>query len=140
MKLAPPQVERVEERIECQAIPEDHAATPQLATVFGKHTFFLDSEGLSIVEPSPEDDHVGSVVKLAHSDRRAADDTGSASARADGGRRRARSDGRRRRGLTAADSKNLRLHATAADITRRRLSIQGSTSPGGTSGKRQRCP
>jgi len=66
MKLARPQVERVEERIECQAVPEDHAATPQLETVFGSHTFFLDSEGLSIVEPSPEDDHLGSVVKLAN--------------------------------------------------------------------------
>ncbi len=66
MKLAPSQVERVEERIECQAIPEDHAATPQLETVFGSHTFFLDSEGLSIVEPSPGDDHLGSVVKLAN--------------------------------------------------------------------------
>jgi hypothetical protein len=66
MKLAPAQVERVEESIECQAVPANHAATPQLETVFGSHTFFLDSEGLSIVEPLPEDDHVGSVVKLAN--------------------------------------------------------------------------
>jgi hypothetical protein len=66
MKLAPTQVERVEESIECRAVPADHAATPQLETVFGSHTFFLDSEGLSIVEPSPEDDHLGSVVKLAN--------------------------------------------------------------------------
>jgi len=66
MKLSPAQVERVEERMDCQAVPEDHAASPQLETVFGSHTFFLDSEGLSIVEPTAEDDQVGNVVKLAN--------------------------------------------------------------------------
>jgi hypothetical protein len=66
MKLSPAQVERVEERMDCQAVPEDHAASPQLETVFGTHTFFLDSEGLSIVEPSAEDEQVGNVVKLAN--------------------------------------------------------------------------
>jgi hypothetical protein len=66
MKLSPAQVDRVEERMDCQAVPEDHAATPQLETVFGSHTFFLDSEGLSIVEPSAEDDQVANVVKLAN--------------------------------------------------------------------------
>lgn len=66
MKLSPAQVERVEESMECQAVPENHAASPQLETVFGSHTFFLDSEGLTIVEPTAEDDHVGNVVKLAN--------------------------------------------------------------------------
>ena len=66
MKLSPAQVERVEERFECQAVPADHAASPQLETVFGTHTFFLDSEGLSIVEPTVEDEQVGNVVKLAN--------------------------------------------------------------------------
>lgn len=66
MKLSPAQVERVQERIDCQAVPEDHAASPQLETVFGSHTFFLDSEGLSIVEPTAEDDQRGNVVKLAN--------------------------------------------------------------------------
>ena len=65
MKLSPAQIERVEERIDCQAVPEDHAAAPQLETTFGAHTFFLDAEGLSIVEPSVEDSEVGNVVKLA---------------------------------------------------------------------------
>jgi hypothetical protein len=66
MKLSPAQVERVEACMECQAVPDDHAASPQLETVFGSHTFFLDSEGLSIVEPSPEDGEVANVVKLAN--------------------------------------------------------------------------
>src|SRR5262245_7620538 len=66
MRLSPAQIERVEERIDCQAVPEDHAAAPQLETTFGAHTFFLDSEGLSIVEPSAEDSEVGNVVKLAN--------------------------------------------------------------------------
>ena len=66
MKLSPVQVERVEEHIDGQVIPETHASSPQLETVFGNHTFFLDSEGLSIVEPSSEDEHLGSIVKLAN--------------------------------------------------------------------------
>jgi hypothetical protein len=65
MKLSPEQVRRVEENIDGQVVPEGHAAAPQLETVFGRHTFFLDDRGLSIVERSPMDDHVGNLVSLA---------------------------------------------------------------------------
>ncbi|HTO85324.1 MAG TPA: hypothetical protein VMQ73_24100 [Methylomirabilota bacterium] len=65
MKLSPEQVRRVEENIEGHAVPEGHAAAPQLETVFGRHTFFLDDQGLSIVERSPLDEHVGNLVSVA---------------------------------------------------------------------------
>src|SRR5690348_13377948 len=32
-------------------VPEDSPVLPQLSSLFGDHTFFLDSEGLHIVEP-----------------------------------------------------------------------------------------
>jgi hypothetical protein len=65
MKLSPEQVRRVEENIEGHVVPEGHAASPQLETVFGRHTFFLDDQGLSIVERSPLDEHVGNLVSVA---------------------------------------------------------------------------
>jgi hypothetical protein len=66
MKLSLAQVERVEEQYDGQMVPESHDVAPQLETLFGDHTFFLDSQGLNIVEPSPEDGHVGNVVNLAN--------------------------------------------------------------------------
>lgn len=65
MKLSPAQVERVQRQFEGQVIPENHALTLQLEKVFGEHTFFVDSEGINVVEPSPTDGQVGNVVKLA---------------------------------------------------------------------------
>jgi hypothetical protein len=68
MKLTSVRVERAESQVEAQAIPEGHPAVPQLSKVFGDHTFFVDNDGLSIVEPiEPEqaDAQTGKVVKLA---------------------------------------------------------------------------
>jgi len=39
--------------------------SPRLETRFGHHTFFLDAQGLNIVEPSAADDRMGNVVNLA---------------------------------------------------------------------------
>lgn len=50
MKLTSAQVKRTLGQIEAQAIPDDHPVIPQLNHLFGEHTFFLDSSGLSIVE------------------------------------------------------------------------------------------
>jgi hypothetical protein len=66
MKLSLAQLERVEEQYDGQMVPESHDVAPQLESLFGDHTFFLDSQGLNIVEPSPEDGHVGNVVNLAN--------------------------------------------------------------------------
>jgi hypothetical protein len=52
MKLTSTQVERTLDQIEARAIPDDHPVISQLNDLFGDHTFFLDSNGLNIVEPA----------------------------------------------------------------------------------------
>ena len=61
--------EEDEEDLKAEAIPAEHPAMPQLERLFGDHTYFLDSGGLSIVEPLEEEEGNGSrglVVNLAH--------------------------------------------------------------------------
>ena len=65
MKLSPAQVQRVQRQIDGQIIPEGHALSLQLEQTFGEHTFFLNAEGLNIVEPSPSGGDTGRIVKLA---------------------------------------------------------------------------
>ena len=67
MKMNPAQIEQTLSQFEAQAIPAGHPAMPQLARLFGDHTFFLNREGLNIVEPiEPEqNDGRGIVVNLA---------------------------------------------------------------------------
>src|SRR5262245_30946726 len=65
MKLSLAQVERVEEQYDGQIVPESHDVAPQLENLFGDHTFFLDSQGLNIVEPSPGNGEVGNLINLA---------------------------------------------------------------------------
>jgi hypothetical protein len=68
MKLSAPLVERTLGQFEAQAIPDNHPAMPELCSLFGDHTFFLDGDGLHIVEPTvPSQDGAreGMVVKLA---------------------------------------------------------------------------
>ena len=52
MKLTSAQVERTLSQFPCEAIPDNHPVVPQLNSLFGEHTFFLDSNGLNIVEPT----------------------------------------------------------------------------------------
>jgi hypothetical protein len=69
MKLTSAQVERTLSQFEAQAIPEDHPVVPQLNSLFGDHTFFLDSNGLNIVEPAEAPrtgSDAGKVVNLAN--------------------------------------------------------------------------
>ena len=51
MKLTSAQIERTLSQFEAQAIPESHPVLTPLNELFGDHTFFIDSDGLSIVEP-----------------------------------------------------------------------------------------
>ena len=51
MKLTWAQIERALSQFEAQAIPESHPVLTRLNELFGDHTFFIDSDGLSIVEP-----------------------------------------------------------------------------------------
>lgn len=68
MKMNSALVERTLDQYEAQALPENHPEMAQLYNLFGMHTFFIDDEGLSIVERiEPEDGagETGQVVKLA---------------------------------------------------------------------------
>ncbi|TMJ93643.1 MAG: hypothetical protein E6G77_23760 [Alphaproteobacteria bacterium] len=51
MKLTSTQIERTLTQFRGEAIPDNHPVIPQLNSLFGEHTFFLDSHGLNIVEP-----------------------------------------------------------------------------------------
>ena len=60
MKMNSAQIEQTLNQFDAQAIPAGHPEMPQLERLFGGHTFFLDSEGLNIVE----------LVEAEHNDRR----------------------------------------------------------------------
>ena len=68
MKLTSAQVERTLVQFDAQAIPDSHPVVPQLNDLFGDHTFFLDSNGLNIVEPADEVPRAGAarVVNVAN--------------------------------------------------------------------------
>jgi hypothetical protein len=66
MKMSAALKVKVEKQLGCNAIPEEHGAAPKLQQAFGDHTFFLDKNGLHIVEPDPStSNQSGKVVKLA---------------------------------------------------------------------------
>jgi len=51
MKLTSVLVERTLSQFDARVIPDGHPVVPQLNRLFGDHTFFLDGNGLNIVEP-----------------------------------------------------------------------------------------
>jgi hypothetical protein len=55
MKLTLEQTQHVADQLQGQAIPEEHPNTPQLREAIGDHTFFLNNDGLHIVEPPAEE-------------------------------------------------------------------------------------
>lgn len=68
MKLTSEQVERALNQFDAQQIPDDHPMVAQLNDLFGDHTFFLDSNGLNVVEPAETTESgiaTGQVVNLA---------------------------------------------------------------------------
>lgn len=66
MKLSSALVKRTLDQFEGQAIPDNHPVMPELNRVFGDHTFFLDGNGLHIVEPASDvGEDAGKVIKLA---------------------------------------------------------------------------
>jgi hypothetical protein len=52
MKLNTAQVARTESQLQAEALPDNHPLVPQLNRLFGDHTYFLDRNGLNIVEPA----------------------------------------------------------------------------------------
>jgi len=68
MKLNSTQVKQTLSQMDAQVLPDDHPAVAQLIGVFGDHTFFLDTSGLMVLEPTeaPEMEvQSGEVVSLA---------------------------------------------------------------------------
>jgi hypothetical protein len=68
MKLNATQVKQTLTQMNARVLPEDHPAVGQLIELFGDHTFFLDENGLKVlevVEPAKEDTQAGKVVSLA---------------------------------------------------------------------------
>lgn len=66
MKLNAAQQRTVEDQLGVEALPDENPAMPKLREVFGDHTFFVDAEGLSVVEQHPEEENAsGVVIKLA---------------------------------------------------------------------------
>jgi hypothetical protein len=68
MKLTAPMVRQTLDQFEAQPIPDNNPAVPELNRLFGDHTFFLDRNGLNIVEPTAADSGGApewQVVKLA---------------------------------------------------------------------------
>jgi hypothetical protein len=69
MKLNSAQVERTLTQFDAQALPDNHPVVPQLNSLFEDHTFFLDSSGLNVLEPTetPElEAQTGKIVNLAY--------------------------------------------------------------------------
>lgn len=68
MKLSSQAVEQTLTQFEAEALPDSHPAVTQLNQLFGDHTYFLDGNGLHIIEPvQPTDSgsQKGMVIKLA---------------------------------------------------------------------------
>jgi len=54
MKLNSAQVEKTVNQLQAQALPDNHPLIPQLNRLYGDHTYFLNGEGLNIVEPADQ--------------------------------------------------------------------------------------
>ena len=69
MKLTSAQIETAARQFEAQPIPQDNRMLAELRDIFGEHTYFLDNNGLHIVEEVAEPDQagapIGRVVKVA---------------------------------------------------------------------------
>lgn len=65
MKLNAALVEQTLVQFEAQPIPDNHPVVPKLNELFGDHTFFLDEDGLNIIEPVDDAAEAGQVVRLA---------------------------------------------------------------------------
>jgi len=62
-------IEQTLTQFEAQVIPDDHPLVPKLNELFGDHTFFLNIDGLNVVEPKEDaaaGARAGTVVNLAN--------------------------------------------------------------------------
>jgi hypothetical protein len=68
MKLNSAQVEHALTQFQAVVLPNDDPAVQELNALFGDHTFFLDRNGLSVVEPNEDAQPgapTGTVINLA---------------------------------------------------------------------------
>lgn len=68
MKLNSDQVTRTLSQFDAQVLPDNHPAVPQLNDMFGDHTFFLNSTGLNVLEPTSaaeREAEAGQIVNIA---------------------------------------------------------------------------
>ena len=68
MKLNSAQIEQTLAQFEARVVPDDHQVVAELTDLFGDHTFFLDSNGLNVVEPNESSEAgapAGTVINLA---------------------------------------------------------------------------
>ena len=68
MKMNTAQIEQALNQFQAEPIPMEHPMMPQLERLFGEHTYFLDGNGLNIIEPvetEKSDGTRGVVVNLA---------------------------------------------------------------------------
>jgi len=89
MKLTSAQVERTLSQFQGEAIPDNDPVVPQLNSLFGEHTFFLDSNGLNIVEPTEAagSGAIGQAGERCQLERRQSKPPGAARTRTDRRRR-----------------------------------------------------
>ena len=66
MRLTSTQVERTLSQFEAQAIPDSDPVIPRLSGLFGDHTFFLDDNGLSVLEPTDPTEQGGQACKIVN--------------------------------------------------------------------------
>lgn len=65
MRLNEAQVQRTLSQMDAHVLPDNHPVAAQLADLFGDHTFFLDENGLKVLEPTESETESGEVVSLA---------------------------------------------------------------------------
>jgi hypothetical protein len=68
MKLNSTQVKQTLTQFNAEVLPDDHPAVPRLNGLFGDHTFFLDTDGLKVLEATDAPGikpRSGEVVSLA---------------------------------------------------------------------------
>jgi hypothetical protein len=65
MRLSAAQVEMAASQLQAEALPENHPLIPKLNELFGDHTYFLDSSGLSVVEQAADESATPSAGRTA---------------------------------------------------------------------------
>ena len=66
MKLSAALVRQTLSQFDARAIPVTHPAVPKLSELYGDHTFFLNDNGLSIIEPVDAKNGVTSTAKVVN--------------------------------------------------------------------------